>query len=323
MNSLLACLFAVPLLLLSTVAHASEVCPQKAVRLLVGFPPGGSTDILARLMSQGLTAHFKQAFLVDNRPGATGNIATEAAARARPDGCTYLVVAAAFASNVPLSARADYDPLREFTPVARIAAVHTALVVHPSMPVRSVASFVAFAKTHPGEIVFGTAGSGSMSHLALELLRTRVGALNVVQVPYKGLGPAVLDLIAGEVDALFATTPTVTPHIRSGRVRALAVANPRRAAALPDVPTFEEAGYPGIEAAAWNGVVAPAGTPYESIVRLNLAIVEILKSPEMRERLTVQGAEPIGDTPDQFRAYLRSEVEKWSRVVKSTGTKLE
>jgi len=323
MNRFLACLLLVPALLLSTVAGAAEVCPQKIVRLLVGFPPGGSTDILARLMSQGLTAYFKQAFLVDNRPGATGNIAAEAVAKARPDGCTYLVVSAAFASNVSLSTRSGYDPLRQFTPVARIAAVHNVLVVHPSVPVTSVASFVAFAKAHPGEMVFATAGSGSTSHLAVELLRARVGVLNVVLVPYKGLGPAVLDLVAGEVDALFATTPPVAPHVRSGRLRALAVANPRRAAALPDVPTFEEVGYPGFEAAAWNGIVAPAGTPYESIVRLNLAIVEIIKSPEMRERLATQGAEPIGDTPDEFRNYLRSEVEKWGRVVKATGAKIE
>lgn len=323
MNRLLAFLCVVPALLLSPAAGAAEVCPQKVVRLLVGFPPGGATDILARLMSQALTAYFKRGFLVDNRPGATGNIAAEAVAKARPDGCTYLVVSAAFASNVSLSSRSGYDPLRQFAPVARIAAVHNVLVVHPSVPVTDVASFIAFAKGRPGEVVFGTAGSGSTSHLAVELLRTRVGALNVIQVPYKGLGPAVLDIVAGEVDALFGTTPPLTPHIRSGRLRALAVANPRRAAALPDVPTFEEAGYPGFEAAAWNGIVAPAGTPYESIVRVNLAVAEIVRSPEMRERFATQGAEPIGDTPDEFRNYLRSEVEKWSKVVKATGAKIE
>ncbi|MGE5522907.1 MAG: Bug family tripartite tricarboxylate transporter substrate binding protein [Rhodospirillaceae bacterium] len=321
------CFVALLLAALSVHAHAATaakpLCAQKAVRLLVGFPPGGSTDILARLLAQGLSGYFNQGFLVDNRPGATGNIAAEAVARSRPDGCTYLVVSAAFASNVYLTLKPGYDPQHEFTPVTRIAAVHNVLVVHPSLPVNTVAGFVSFAKARPGETVMGTAGSGSTSHLAVELLKVRVGGLNLVQVPYKGLGPAVLDLVSGEIAGLFATTPPVAPHIRTGRLRALAVASLKRAAALPDVPTFQESGFPGFEAAAWNGIVAPAGTPYDTVTRLNVAIVELLKSPELRQRLATQGAEPIGDTPDEFRAYLRTEVEKWGRVVRRSGMRIE
>lgn len=319
-------LLAVLALFMPHVAAAASVeplCPQKTVRLLVGFPPGGATDILARLLAQGLGTYFRQVFVVDNRPGATGNIAAEAVAKARPDGCTYLMVSAAFASNVHLTSKPGYDPQHEFTPVTRIAAVHNVLVVHPSLPVTTVPGFVSFAKARPGDTVMGTAGSGSTSHLAVELLKARVGGLNLVQVPYKGLGPAVLDLVAGEIAGLFATMPSVAPHIRSGRLRGLAVASLKRAVALPNVPTFQESGFAGFEAAAWNGVVAPAGTPYDSITRLNVAVVDLLKNPEMRERLAAQGAEPVGDTPDEFRAYLRAEVEKWARVVRYSGIHIE
>jgi len=323
-NWALALLLAVLPLLMSRAAAAAEpLCPQKSVRLIVGFPPGGATDILARLLAQSLSGYFRQGFVVDNRPGATGNIAAEAVAKARPDGCTYLVVSAAFASNVHLTLKPGYDPQHEFTPVTRIAAVHNVLVVHPSLPVRTVSEYVSFAKARPGDTVMGTAGSGSTSHLAVELLKMRVGGLNLVQVPYKGLGPAVLDLVGGEIAGLFATTPPVAPHIRSGRVRALAVASLKRAAVLPNVPTFQESGFPGFEAAAWNGIVAPTGTPYDSVTRLNVAVVDLLRNPEMRERLAAQGAEPIGDTPDEFRAYLRAEVEKWAHVVRYSGARIE
>ena len=285
----------------------------------MGFPPGGATDIFARLLAQGLSGYFKQGFLVDNRPGATGNIAAEAVAMSHPDGCTYLVVSAAFASNVHLTLRPGYETQHEFIPVTRIAAVHNVLVVHPSLPVRTAREFVTFAKRRPGDTVMGTAGTGSTSHLALELLKARVGGLHVVQVPYKGLGPAVVDLVGGQIAALFATTPSVAPHIRSGRLRPLAVASLKRAAALPGVPTLDESGFPGFEASAWNGILAPAATPYEAVTRLNVAVVDLLKEPHVRKRLANEGAEPIGDTPDEFRAYLRKEVDKWARVVEESG----
>lgn len=319
-----AALLAAALLFIGSGATAAEpLCAQRSVRLFVGFPPAGATDILARLLGQELTEYFHQQFVVDNRPGATGNIAADAAAKARPDGCTYLVVSAAFASNVHVLPGTTHDPLQDFIPVTRIATVHNVLVAHPALPVRTVAEFVDFARLRPGEMVIGTAGSGSTSHLAIELLKSRVGGLKLVQVPYKGLGPAVLDLVGGEIAAMFATTPPVAPHIRTGRLRALAVASLQRAGALPDVPTLHESGFPGFEAAAWNGIVAPAGTPYDSITRLNVAVAELLKNPELRRRMASQGAEPVGDTPDAFRAYLRGEVEKWARVVKQSGAHVE
>lgn len=304
-------------------AASDPLCPQKAVRFLVGFPPGGATDILARLVAQELTGYFNQQFVIDNRPGATGNIAADAAAKARPDGCTYLVVSAAFASNPSLGVRPAHDPLQDFTPVTRIATVHNVLVAHPGLPVASLGAFVGFAKTRPGETVMGTAGTGSTSHLAVELLKSRVGGLRVVQVPYKGLGPAVLDLVAGNISAMFATTPPVTPHVRSRRLKALAVASLARAQALPEVPTFHESGYPGFEATAWNGIVAPAGTPYDRVTRLNVAVVEALGRSPVRQRLAIQGAEPIGDTPDQFRVYLRAEIDKWARLSGQPGVRME
>lgn len=306
-----------------TASAAAPLCPQKSVRFLVGFPPGGATDIFARLLAHGLSHYFKQQFVVDNRPGATGNIASDAMLAARPDGCTYLVVSAAFASNVPWSVKPGQDPLQQLAPVTRIATVHSVLTIHPSVPVTSVKSFTAFVRARPGEVAVGTAGAGSMAHLALELLRTRVSGLQMVHVPYKGLGPAVLDLVSGEISALFATTPTIAAHLQAGRLRAVAVASSQRAAALPTVPTFAESGYPGFEATAWNGVIAHAATSYDQVTRLQLAVAALLRSPELRDRLASQGADPVGDTPDEFRTYLRDEIEKWARVARQTGARRE
>lgn len=311
-----------------SAAVAFPVCaqptyPPRSVRLLVGFPPAGSTDIIARLIAPGLSEFFHQQFVVENRPGAGGGIAAELAARSTPDGCTLLVVPAAFASNVSLYAKVPYDPLRDFAPITRIAAIHNVLVVHPSLPVKSVQELVAFAKRNLGQLVFASAGNGSVSHLAMEMLRIAAGGLPMLHVPHRGMGPAVLDIAGGHVDALMSAMPASAPHLREGRLRALAVASLKRAAPLPDVPTFHEAGYPGFEAVAWNAVLAPAGTPYDTITRLNLAFVQIARSPEVKARLATQGAEVIGDTPDEFAAYLRVEVAKWAQVVKTSGAKID
>ncbi|MGZ8231335.1 MAG: tripartite tricarboxylate transporter substrate binding protein, partial [Burkholderiales bacterium] len=293
------------------------------VRMLVGFPPGGSTDIMARLISPGLIETFKQQFLIDNRPGANSNIAAELAARAPADGYTLIVVSASFSTNVSLYPKMGYDPLRDFSPITRIAAVHNVLVVHPSLPVKTVKEFVALAKARKGEIVFASSGSGSTSHLAAELLKTSVGGLDTIHVPYKGVAPAIVDLVSGQVHALVSTMPSATPHIKSGRIRALAVASARRAQTMPQVPTFQEAGFPGFEASAWNAVLAPAGTPDDIIRRLNTAIVKIVHSPDIREKLAAQGAEPVGDSPEQYGKYLQAEVAKWAKVVKLSGAKLD
>jgi tripartite-type tricarboxylate transporter receptor subunit TctC len=307
----------------SSFSFAQLTYPPRAVRMLVGFAPGGTTDIIARLLAPELSEAFERQFYVENRPGATGNIATELAAKAPPDGTTLLVVSAAFSSNISLYSRAPYDPLRDFAPITRVAAVHNVLVVHPALPVKSVKDLVDLAKKYPGEVTFASPGHGSTPHLALELLKMRAGPLNVLHVPYRGMGPAVFEIVGGQVHALMSTLPPAVLHIRSGRLRALAVASLKRVNALRQVPTFEEAGYPGFEATAWNAVLAPAGTSYDIITRLNLAIVAIARSREFRARLEGLGADIIADTPDEFTAYLRAEIAKWARVVERTGVRLD
>ena len=297
--------------------------PSKAVRMIVGFPPGGSTDIMARLIAPGLSEAFRQQFSVDNRPGANSNIGNELAAKSAPDGYTLLVVSASFSTNVSLYPKMGYDPLRDFTPITRIAAVHNMLVVHPSLPVKTVKQLVALAKARPGQLVFASSGSGSTSHLAAELLKSSVGGLDTIHVPYKGVAPALVDLIAGNTQALISTMPSATPHAKSGRLRAIAVASLKRAATFPDLPTFDESGFPGFEASAWNAVLAPAGTPRDIINSLNAVIVRTVKSADAREKFAAQGAEAVGDSPEQFAVYLRAEVTKWARVVKASGAKLD
>lgn len=297
--------------------------PQRAVRVLVGFAPGGTTDIVARMLAPALSTAFDHQFYVENRPGATGNIASELAAKSPADGHTLLVAAAAFASNASLYQRVAYDPRRDFAPIARIAAVHNVLIVHPSLPVRTTGELIALVRRYPGEITVASPGHGSTPHLALELLKLRAGNFNVLHVPYRGMAPAVLEVVGGQVHALMATMPPSLHHIRNGRLRPLAIASHGRTHLLPGVPTFEEAGFPGFEATAWNGVLAPAGTPYDVIVRLNLALVAVARSGEFRQRLEALGAVVVADTPEAFAAYLQSEIAKWTQVARKSGVRLE
>ena len=314
---------ALGLLLLPALCNAQPAYPAKPVRMIVGFPAGGSTDIMARLISPGLIETFHQQFVIDNRPGANSNIAAELAAKTAPDGYTLLVVSASFSTNVSLYPRLAYDPVRDFAPVSRIATVHNVLVVHPALPARTVKEFVALAKARPGEIVFASSGAGSTSHLAAELLKMSVGGLNTIHVPYKGVAPALVDLLGGQIHVLISTMPSAVPHIQSGRLRALAVASVKRAAAVPNVPTFQESGFPGFEASAWNALLVPAGTPVDIITRLNRAIARIVRSPDVSEKLAAQGAEPIGDAPEEFAGYLRAEVAKWAKVVQVSGARID
>lgn len=309
--------------LFSSATLAQPTYPTGPVRLLVGFSPGGTTDIIARLLVPELSAFFKQQFYVDNRPGATGDIAANLAAKAAPDGSTLIVVPAAFASNISVYAKTGPDPLRDFAAITRVAAVHNVLVVHPSVPAASLAELVALAKRRPGELVFASPGHGSTPHLAVEMLKLRAGGLDVLHVPYRGMNPAVLEVLGGHVHAIVSTLPPAIAHVRSRRLRPLAVASLTRAPALPDVPTFDEVGYPGYEASAWNAVLAPAGTPYDVLIRLNLAIVQIARTPQFRSRLSRLGAEVIADTPEEFIAYLRVEIAKWAKVVKASGVRIE
>jgi tripartite-type tricarboxylate transporter receptor subunit TctC len=302
-------------------AHA--LYPDKPVRILVGYPGGDTTDLIGRVTVPALAEWFKQAFIVENHAGANGNLATARAAKAKPDGHTLLLVSSAFSTSPGLYPALPYHPLRDFVPISRIAYMHNVLVVGTSLGVKSLADFMAAVRATPGKLVFASGGTGSSSHLAAELLKLRAGPLNTLHVPYKGNGPALAELLGGHVDALFVTMPYAYPHVKSGRLRALAVASLKRAGALAEVPTVEESGIPGFEAAAWNALVAPAGTPYDTVVRLNLGLTQVVSMPIVKQRLGGMGAESLSDTPDQCAAYVRAEVEKWSKVIKAASITLE
>jgi len=303
--------------------QAQGTFPTRTMRLMVGFPPGGATDLMARMIGTVLAERFAHGVVIDNRAGATGNIAAELVARAPADGHTLLVVPAAFASNASLYLKLPFDPQRDFLPITRIAAVHNVLMVHSSVPARSVAELLDLIRRTPGRFNFASAGHGSASHLAMELLRLRAGPLNVLHVPHRGMGPAVLDTLAGEVDAMFSTLPAANLHLHTGKLRALAVASPQRTRLLPGVPTVSESGFPGFDATAWNGVLAPAQTARDLVVRLNLAIVEVIRRPEIRNRLESLGADVVGDTPEAFTDYLRTEIDKWAKVVEASEARIE
>ena len=297
--------------------------PSRPVRITVGLPVGETTDLIARIAALALRDVFKQPVVIDNHAGGSGNVAAALVAKTKRDGYTLLFVSSAFAANVSVFANPVYDPLRDFAAVARVANVHQILVVPSSTHVRTLADFIAYVRGNPGRIVLASGGTGRSSHLAAELMKQRVGALNTLHVPYKGDGLALVDLLGGHVDALIATMPYAYPHIRSGRLKALAVASLERASPLPDVPTFAESGFPGFEAVVWNGVVAPAGTPYDTIVRLSLALSQAASAASVRQKFAALGAEPVRDTPEQFAGYLRAEVAKWAKVAKASSIALE
>jgi tripartite-type tricarboxylate transporter receptor subunit TctC len=291
--------------------------------MIVAFPPGGGTDILGRMLAQRLGETLGQNVVVENRGGAGGNLGTEAVARAAPDGYTILMGnVAPNAINVNLYRNLPFDPVADFAPVSLVAATPNLLVVHPSTAARTVKELIELARARPGTLNFASAGSGSSSHLAGELLRVLAGA-EIVHVPYKGAGPAMLDVLSGQVQLYFATLPAALPHVKSGKLAAVAVTSARRSPALPELPTVAESGVPGYEASTWYGVLAPARTPAAAITRLHGDIVKILAQPEFRERLAGQGFEPVGSSPEEFRAAIRSEIAKWGKVVRDAGIRPE
>lgn len=316
-------LLAVAMIAAAPVALGQASYPSKTVRVVVGFPPGGSTDIVARLMAPGLSETFKQQFVIDNKPGANSNIGSEFVAKSAPDGYTISVVSASFSTNVSLYPGMAYDPIRDFAPITRLAAIHNLLVVNPALKVNTVKELVALVKAKPGQIAFGSTGNGSTSHLAAEMFKTMVGGMETIHVPYKGAGPAYIDLIAGQTHAMFALELSVAPFTKTGKVRSIAAASTKRTVASPDLPTFAESGFPGFEATSWIAMVAPAATPADIVNRLNAASVKLIQAPEMRSKFATQGAEPIGDSPQEFGAYLRSEVAKWAKVVKTSGATID
>jgi tripartite-type tricarboxylate transporter receptor subunit TctC len=316
-----AAFFAV--LALTAAGALAQTYPTKPIRLVVPFPPGGTTDILAREVGQTLSAALGQPVVIDNRPGAAGNIGSELVAKSAPDGYTLLMATVGtHAINPSLYAKLPYDHVADFAPVILVASVPNVLEVTPSLPVHSVADLIKLAKQEPGRINFASSGSGTSIHLSGELFKTMAG-VNMTHVPYKGSAPALTDLIGGQVQVMFDNLPSSLQQIKAGKLRAIAVTSAQRAPALPDVPTIAESGLPGFEATSWFGVVAPAGTPPAIVARLNADVNQWLQTPEAKEKLLAQGAAAAGGSPEQFAAYIRAETEKWAKVVKASGAKVD
>jgi tripartite-type tricarboxylate transporter receptor subunit TctC len=317
-------------LLWTAVASAQVAAPAPAreyptapIRIVVPFTPGGSTDILARAIGQKLTQAWGQPVIVDNVPGAGGAIGAEKVARAAPDGYTLLMGhIGTLAVNPSLYPKLPYDPVKSFAPVAWVARVPNVLVVHPSVDAKTVGELVALAKARPGTFNYGSGGNGSAANLAGEYFNLKTGS-QMVHVPYRGTAPAVTDLVGGQIQVMFTGAPAVLPQVKTGQLRALAVSSPQRMAALPQLPTVAESGYPDFEADQWYGVVAPAGTPAAVVARLNTAINQSLSSPELATRLQAEGAEATPTTPEAFGALIRREIGRWRPVIQSGRVKAD
>ena len=301
----------------------AQTYPHKPIRMIVGSSPGGPIDFSARLAAQKLTEVLGQSVVVDNRTGAGGTIGTEYVARSTPDGYTLLMASAATLCITPaLYPKIPYNTLKDFAPVSTVAAVSYVVVVHPALPAKSLQEFIALAKSRPGQLRYGSAGSGSVTHLAVELFRSMAG-VEMAHIPYKGAGPAMIDLLGGQLDFMFDSVLTSAPLVRAGRLRALGQTAARRSPVLGEVPSIGETALPGYDVSTWFGLVAPAGTPREIVARLNAAIVKGLAATETRERLLAQGIEPLGSTPAEFSKLLRDELPKWANVVKVSGARID
>ena len=310
-------------LMVANAAAPAQNYPAKSVRLVVPYTAGGSMDILSRLLSQKINEAYGQTFIVDNRTGAGGNIGTEIVARAAPDGYTLLVAGiGAMAINPSLYANLPYHPLKDFQAITLLAKMPNMLAVNPSLPVKSVQDLIALAKAKPGVLNYGSAGAGSNPHILAEYFKL-LTRTDIQQISYKGVPPAITDLIAGQLSLLFATVPTVIPHARSGRVRGLAVTSAQRLPQLPELPTIAESGVPDYEATQWNGLLAPAATPQKIVALLNAEIVKTLHRADVRERLATEMVEPVGSTPAEFQAFMKAEIARWAPVVKASGMKPE
>jgi len=296
----------------------AQAYPSKPVRIVVPYPPGGPTDIVARLAGHKLEERFKQPFVVDNKPGAGGNLGAETVARAAPDGYSLVVGTTAHAINPSIFKQMSYDLLRDLTPVALLTRVPLVLVVHPSVPARTVAEFIAHARKSDGALAYASSGNGQSTHLAAELFKSMTG-VKMTHVPYKGSAPALVDVAGGQVAAMFDTMLSAMPQVKAGRLRALAVTSERRSGAAPELPTVAESGVPGYEATAWNGLLAPAGTPKDIVEQLNKAVNELLAQPDVAQRLAADGADPGTGSVMDFEKFIRVELDKWARAVKSSG----
>ncbi|MBM3356722.1 MAG: tripartite tricarboxylate transporter substrate binding protein [Betaproteobacteria bacterium] len=296
--------------------------PVKPVRIVVPYPPGGGTDLLGRPMAAKLSEKWGQSVVIENRGGASGMVGAEVVAKSAPDGYTLLLSASAeIALNVALYPKMAYDPERDFNPISLLAISPVVLAVHPSLPVRNVREFVALAKKRPGELGYATAGTGGPHHITGEWMKLITG-INIIHVPYKGGGPQLVDLMGGHVHSGLIALPVVAPHMKSGKIRVLAVSTVKRSLSFPDIPTLDESGFKGLDVSQWWGMLVPTGTPKEIVAKLQVDAVELTKIPEIRSRMADLGADPVGSTSAQFSEFIRSEIAKYRRIVKEANIKL-
>lgn len=296
--------------------------PNKPIRLIVPFAPGGSNDIMARIIGQKIGESVGQTVIIDNRGGASGIIGTDLAAKAAPDGYTLLMMSLTLAVNPSLFKKLPYDTERDLLPVSLVASAPLILVVHPSLPVKSLKDFIAHAKANPGKFNFGSGGPGTTPHLAGEMLKSMAG-LQMTHVPYKGGGPALADLVGGQLQLMLENIPSTLPHVKSGKLRVLALSGLKRSSLVPDVPTLDEAGLKGYEIVGWNGLFLPAGTTNAIVSRLHTETVKALAAADIKERLSGMGAEGVGNTPAEFNAFVKAEIKKWAQVVRDAGLRVE
>ena len=317
MRKLLVALFFCPALAFS------QAYPAKPVRLIVPFPPGGGVDFIGRIVGQGLTTRLGQQVAVDNRAGANGIVGLEVLKSSPPDGYTIAAASAGpLVVNPFIYTKLPYDTLKDFTPIANMVNFPLLLVAHPSLPVKNVKELIALARAQPGQVTYSHPGTGNTGHLAGEIFNS-LSKVKILGIPYKGTAPAVISVLAGEAHLTYSSIPTILPHVRSGRVRALGVCNAQRLQALPEFPTIAEAGLPGYEAYAWAGMIGPANMPAAVVQRLNREINEILKQKDVTDRMLSEGTVPTPSSPEEFTAYMRSELKKWGEVVKAAGIKPE
>lgn len=321
-KTILACLVAAAALPAAAAENANDY-PSKPIRLVVPFTPGGSTDILARVIGQKLTEAWGKQVVIDNRPGAGGNIGVDLVAKSPADGYTLVMGhIGTFGVNPTLYPKLPYDPIKDFQPITLVALVPNMLSVNPALPAKSVKELVALAKAKPGTINFGSGGNGSAAHLAGEYFKLMTKT-EITHIPYRGTSPAVTDLIAGQIQMMITGVPPTLTFAKSGKLRALAVATSKRLPLLPDLPTIAEAGVPGYEATQWYGVLAPAGTPKPIVAKLNAEMAKAIKGPDVREKLAADAAEPVGNSPDEFGAFIKKEIARWAPVVKASGARPE
>ncbi len=303
-------------------AYAQSTYPTKPIRLINPFPPGGGATIIGRQIAQELTERLGQSVVFDNRGGAGGIIGMEIAARAAPDGYTLTMATASTVTINPLLSKVPFDPIKDFAPVSHVSNVPLLLVVHPSVAAKSTKEFIALLKAQPGKLNFASSGKGTISHLAGELFKFNTG-VTMVHVPYRGGGPALVDVLGGQVQINFANILSSLPHVKGGRLRGLAVTSAKRSSAIPELPTIAESGLTGYEVVQWNGVLAPARVPAAIVARLNSEIERMLALPEMKSRLTADGADPAGGTPERFAAFIRADIDKWAKVIKAANVQVD